>query len=50
MWEIVKEFFLFLKEEKRWWLVPLVGVLLILGILLVFSSSSPLAPLLYPFF
>jgi hypothetical protein len=50
MWEIIKEFMVFLKEEKRWWLFPLVVVLLGLGALLVFSSSSPLAPLLYPLF
>ena len=50
MWEIVKEFMLFLREEKKWWLMPLVVVLLGLGIFLAFSASSPLAPLLYPLF
>jgi hypothetical protein len=50
MWDIVKEFLQFLRQEKKWWLVPLVLVLLLLGIFLVFSASSPLAPLLYPLF
>jgi len=47
---LVKEFFLFIKHEKKWWLVPLILVLLLVGALLVFSASSPLAPFLYPLF
>jgi hypothetical protein len=50
MWEIVKEFLQFLVQEKKWWLVPLVVLLLVLGAFLVLSASSPLAPLLYPLF
>ena len=29
MWDILKEFLLFLRQEKQWWLVPLVLVLLL---------------------
>ena len=47
---LVKEFYLFIKQEKKWWLVPLITVLLIVGALLVFASSSPLAPFVYPLF
>ena len=47
---LTKEFFLFIKEEKKWWLIPLISVLLLLAVLLVFVSSSPLAPFLYPLF
>jgi hypothetical protein len=50
MWDILIEFLLFLRQEKKWWLVPLVLVLLLLGMFLVFGASSPLAPLLYPLF
>ena len=50
MWQIFKEFLLFLRQEKKWWLLPLVIILLVLGLLLVFGASSPLAPLLYPLF
>ena len=49
MWALCKEFFLFLKQEKKWWLWPLVILLLILGALILFSSTSVLAPLMYPF-
>ncbi|MEZ6194369.1 MAG: DUF5989 family protein [Planctomycetota bacterium] len=47
---LLLEFLLFLKKEKKWWLLPLVLLLLGLGSLLVFAGSSPLAPFIYPFF
>ena len=47
---LIKEFFLFVKEEKKWWLVPLLAVLLLVGAIMVFAGSSPLAPFLYPLF
>jgi hypothetical protein len=49
MWRLLKDFLAFLKQEKRWWLVPLVVMLLILGALIVFSGGSVLAPFMYPF-
>jgi hypothetical protein len=49
MWRLAKEFLLFLKQEKKWWLVPLVVLLLILGALIAFTGGSVLAPLMYPF-
>jgi Family of unknown function (DUF5989) len=48
MWALLKEFFQFLRREKRWWLLPLVVILLALGALLVISSGSVLSPFLYP--
>ncbi|MGB0715120.1 MAG: DUF5989 family protein [Phycisphaerae bacterium] len=47
---LFKEFLLFLKEEKKWWLLPLIAVLLLVGLLVTFAGSSPLAPFLYPLF
>ena len=49
MWAIIREFLQFLKQEKKWWLAPLVLILLLLGFALVFASGSPLGPLIYPF-
>ena len=49
MWQLFKEFLLFLRHEKKWWLTPLVILLLIIGTLIVFSGGSVLAPLMYPF-
>ena len=47
---LVKEFVLFIKYEKKWWLVPLIAVLLIVGSLVYFASTSMFAPFLYPLF
>jgi hypothetical protein len=43
------EFWQFLREHKKWWLVPILLVLLLMG-LLVFLTTSPAAPFMYPFF
>jgi len=39
----------FLKENKKWWLLPVVGLLLIFGLLLVLSGTG-LAPFIYTLF
>jgi len=40
----------FMKERKKFWLLPMILILLILGLLLVFGGSSPLAPFIYTLF
>ncbi len=47
---IIKEFWDFLRERKRWWLAPIVLFLLVLGVLLVFAKGSALAPFIYSLF
>jgi hypothetical protein len=46
----VKELFGFLRREKKWWLIPMVLVLVLLAGLIIFAQSSAIAPFLYPFF
>lgn len=48
--QIVMEFFNFLKQRKKWWLLPIVFILLILGLLIVFANNSVLAPFIYSLF
>ncbi len=43
------EFWLFLKHNKKWWLLPILIVLLLLG-LLVFLGGTAIAPFIYPLF
>lgn len=50
MWSVLKEFFRFCAQEKKWWLVPLVSVLILLGLVLIFASSSGISWALYSFF
>jgi hypothetical protein len=47
---VVKEFLRFLKERKRWWLLPIVVLLFALGLLLILAKSSSLAPFIYSLF
>jgi hypothetical protein len=49
MWSLFKEFIKFAKQEKKWWLVPLIVVLLTVGAIIVFTASSGVAWALYPF-
>lgn len=47
---IIKEFWRFLKVRKKWWLLPIVMILLLLGALLIFTEGSALAPFIYAIF
>jgi hypothetical protein len=45
----LSELWTFLRTNKRWWLLPVMIVILILG-LLVFLGGTPLAPFIYTLF
>ena len=45
---IVREFFQFLRENKKWWLLPIVVVLLLFGMLLALGPT--VAPFIYTLF
>jgi len=47
---ILVEFLQFLKYRKKWWLIPIVVLLVLLGALLVLSEGSVLAPFIYTLF
>jgi len=47
---IFSEFFEFLMDNKKWWLIPIVLMLLILGALIVMTQGSALAPFIYTLF
>jgi hypothetical protein len=47
---IIKEFWEFLRERKRWWLAPILIFLVLLSCLLVFAKGSALAPFIYSLF
>jgi len=42
------EFIWFLKDNKKWWLVPMILIFLLLGALMM-MGSGPLSPFLYTF-
>jgi hypothetical protein len=47
---IIREFFEFLRERKKWWIAPILVFLVLLGVLVTFAGSSTLAPFIYSLF
>ena len=47
---LVSELWGFMKERKKWWLAPVIIVMVIVGTLLVFAQGSALAPFIYTIF
>ncbi len=46
---IIREFLDFLRHNKKWWLLPIVLILLLMGLFILLSGTA-LAPFLYPIF
>lgn len=46
----IAEFWAFLRERKKFWLLPIIIVMLLLGGLLVLAHGSALAPFIYTLF
>jgi hypothetical protein len=44
------ELWAFLRERKKWWLLPILVVLVLVSALLVFAQTSALAPFIYTIF
>ena len=47
---LISEFWEFLKFRKRYWLLPIVIMLSLLGMLIVFTEGSAVAPFIYALF
>ena len=47
---LIGELWEFLGHNKKWWLTPIILVLLLLGALLIFVQGSAVAPFIYPLF
>jgi hypothetical protein len=47
---ILNEFWQFMRVRKKWWLAPIIIVLLLLGILIFLSQGSAVAPFIYTLF
>lgn len=50
MQDFLKEFWSFLRIRKRYWLLPVILILMLLGAIIVFSSGSAVAPFIYTLF
>lgn len=47
---LVRELWAFMRVRKKWWLLPIIVVMLLVGMLLVFAQGSVLAPFIYTIF
>lgn len=50
MLDIVRELFVFLSIRKKYWLLPIIFVLVLVGGLVVLSQGSAVAPFIYAIF
>lgn len=48
--EFIEDFVKFLLHRKKWWLIPIIIALALVGILLIFAEGSAIAPFVYPIF
>lgn len=48
--ESLREIWLFLRVRKKYWLTPIIIVLLLLGLLIMLSGSSTVSPFIYTLF
>ena len=47
---LVGELWAFMRVRKKWWLLPIIIAMLLVGALLIFAQSSALAPFIYTIF
>ncbi len=47
---ILGEFWDFLRHQKKYWLVPIVVILVLMGVFVAFTAQSALAPFIYTLF
>ena len=46
----IKELWFFLKVRKRFWLAPILIILLLLSVLIIFAQTSAISPFIYTIF
>jgi hypothetical protein len=47
---LIRELWAFMRVRKKWWLLPIIVVMFLVGSLLVFAQGSALAPFIYTLF
>ncbi|MCI0432888.1 MAG: DUF5989 family protein [Gemmatimonadetes bacterium] len=50
MGSLIRELWAFMRVRKKWWLLPIILVLVLVGALLVLAQGSALAPFIYTIF
>jgi len=47
---VINEFWEFLRVRKKWWLMPITVMLILLGALIILTEGSAIAPFIYALF
>ena len=50
MFDLLKDLWAFMRERKKFWLAPIILVMLLLGVLIVLTQGSAIAPFIYTLF
>jgi hypothetical protein len=50
VFDLLKDLWAFMRERKKVWLAPLIIALVLLGVLVVLTQGSALAPFIYTMF
>ena len=50
MFDLIKDLWAYMKERKKYWLAPIIVMMLLLGSLIVLSEGSAVAPFIYTLF
>lgn len=50
MWDLIRDLWGFMRVRKKFWLAPIIVILLLLGGLIVFAQGSAIAPFIYTLF
>lgn len=50
MWELIKDFAGFMAQRKKYWMLPIIVVMMLLGVLIVVAKGSAIAPFIYTIF
>ena len=47
---LLRELWAFMRVRKKWWLLPIIVTMLLVGLLIAFAQGSALAPFIYTIF
>lgn len=50
MLELLKDLWGFMRERKKFWLAPIIAIMLLMGALIVLTQGSAIAPFIYTLF
>lgn len=50
MIEFLSDVWLFMRQQKKFWLAPIIFLMVVLGALIIFAQGSAIAPFIYTLF